>query len=1151
MRLKRVFRRSLPLLTFLVFSLTLVVGPSQAWDLKSWFPFLKKLQIASSSRPSPETKPAVTSSFSRLPLLFVENRGQKDKQVSFYVDGPGYSVFFTPKEIVTVFQVPEKDSETIPPSPSWGEGKGEGESKEIFPKGIRGDPRPTKFKTTVVRQTFTGANPKPVIRGTEKAVAKMNFFLGKDPKGWITQVPTYHEITYKNLYPGIDLVFKGEPGRLKSEYRVAAGANPKDIAVAYEGIENLSPSEGGNLLIKHPAGEIREERPTIYQVRDGKKVEVTGGYQIQEKGGYGFEIGTYDPNSPLVIDPSLIFSTYLGGSDEDSAHTLAISPSGNIVVAGHTGSVNFPTVNPIQANSRDGGDAFVTSLSPDGSSLLFSTYMGGSGRDWANALAIDPSGNIVVAGTTESTDFPTASPLQANKRGSGDAFVVSLSPNGSSLFFSTYLGGNDHDYASALAIAPSGNIVVGGGTSSVDFPTMSPIQVNKGGLYDVFVASLSPDGSSLLFSTYLGGDSWEHIGNLAIDSSGNIVVAGSTVSTDFPTVNPLQPNRVRDYDAFVTKIAPGGSFLLFSTYLGGDGSDHLSALAIAPSGNVVVTGQTASTDFPTVAPIQANRRGNYDAFVASLSPDGSFLLFSTYLGGSGFSSMQSSSGNDGASAVAIDPSGNIVVVGNTYSTDFPTVAPLQADLNGGDAFVTGLSSDGSSLLFSTYLGGNYYDSAYGLAIVPSGNIVVAGTTFSTDFPTMAPLQSDNGGEDAFVAMISGFCPDGSFSDLRGDSCNHDEDGDGVLDDHDNCYLVPNPDQTDTDGDGVGDESRSCGLGPCVGGTQTRSCPNGTWAAWSACSTASQASSERCDNKDNNCDGRIDEDLSEVENCGVGVCAGGKRTRLCTEGQWSAWGRCTTAERSSREVCDGRDNNCNGPVDEGGVCSPNIVAYGSNPAGDQTLRVIDFGEIRQKIPTVRSFILRNTGGANLSIFEVFNPFSAQLTFLDTIPRFLSPGQSVEIRVRFYYEQSCPAEGLSPDLNFLIRSNDPDEREVLLNIRWTCPPLPVAIVTPAELDFGVQTGTTPMERTVTITVSGTLPVLLREFYLAAGAGQEAYQLSPPNIPTPPSSITIHPGGSFTIRVSFTPFFNREYRSTLVLHTNTEEGRIFVPLRGTGQR
>lgn len=689
------------------------------------------------------------AAYTKLPLSFIKNEGQMDREVRYYLKGSEHSIFFSKNEIV--------------------------------------------YKaSSVIRQRFIGANRSIMLRGSKELSGKVNYFVGKDRQNWKTNIPTYEEIVYQGLYPGIDVAFSGTQGQVKSEFRVAAGADYRKILVAYEGIDGLSLSDAGDVVIKSGPQKLKETKPYIYQMIDGKKVEIGGRYVVG-RNQYGFELESYNPNHLLIIDPQIVFSTYLGGSKFDSAQGVAIDPLGHVYVTGFTGSSNFPTASPWQAeiakeedSNRIRRDVFVTKFNPSGSQLVFSTYLGGIKEDYGWGIAVDSSGNVYVAGGTDSIDFPTANPFQEEKGGGAswndpgysrkDAFVAKLNAGGSELIYSTYLGGSGDDEAWAIAIDAMSNAYITGNTSSRnasnDFPTTdSAYQPNYGGGYefpkdfgDAFVAKFNSSGTDLIYSTYLGGNSHDEAHDIAIDASGNAYVTGFTRSSNFPTASPFQATLNGTGDAFVTKLNANGSAPVYSTYLGGSSSDSGDGIAVDASGNVYVTGMTGSFNFPLVSPIQTFNGGSLsassDAFVSKLNPSGSALVYSTYLGGG-----QREVGH----AITVDSSGNVSVTGETTSTNFPTNQPLQAQKGGGgwnttDVFVTKLNASGSEFAYSTYLGGNSNEEGSDIAADAQGNVYVTGHTQSSGFPTVSAFQTSSGDGgwtaegDVFVTKISPVTP---------------------------------------------------------------------------------------------------------------------------------------------------------------------------------------------------------------------------------------------------------------------------------------------------------------------------------------------------------------------------------------------------------
>ncbi len=724
-------------------------------------------------------------SYAKLPLSFEANRGQTDAQAKFISRGNGYTLFLTGNEAVLALRRPSRKASSDPLQPR--------EARLPF----RSSAAVESQAPAVMRVKLVGANPGAKVTGRDELPGKSNYFIGNDPAKWQTNVPNYAKVRYEGVYPGIDLVYYGNQRQLEYDFVVSPGADPKAIELAVSGISDgqsaawmpLRIDAQSDLVVCSDEGEVRFHKPVVYQPgADGKRVPVQGQYALSRKGGVRFEVAHYDRSKPLVIDPVLAYSTYLGGSGSntglgDVGLGIAVDGSGNIYVAGYTGSTDFPTANPLQ--STPGGppganyDAFVAKIKADGSALAYSTYLGGGDIDQANGIGVDSAGNAYVAGYTASTNFPTSNPLQGASGGGGDAFVAKISADGSALLYSTYLGGSLYDSAQGIAVDSAGNAYVAGSTTSPDFPTKTAFQSVHGGVvcndfclqppsytinYDAFLAKIAPDGSSLAYSTFLGGLGDDVAYSVAIDSAGNAYLTGTTSSGGFPLNNAAQATPGGPpFDGFVAKISADGSALLYSTYLGGSGADAPGGIAADGAGHAYVTGYTTSTDFPTQNALQSainpNDPHKTDAFVAKIDTTQSgpaSIVFSTYLGGSG---------SDVASGIAVDGAGNAYIAGQTASVDFPTTAnALQPTLGGYvNAFVTELSADGSQLIYSSYLGGSGGDTASALAVGSGGHplgpvIYLTGLTSSTNFPVTAnAVQSttnsvDNG--NAFIAKLT-------------------------------------------------------------------------------------------------------------------------------------------------------------------------------------------------------------------------------------------------------------------------------------------------------------------------------------------------------------------------------------------------------------
>ena len=517
-------------------------------------------------------------------------------------------------------------------------------------------------------------------------------------------------------------------------------------------------------------GELIEPAPVIYQEQGGRRRKVGGGYVMRGAGRVGFNVAAYNPRLPLIIDPTLIYSTYLGGAGSALGASVAVDSSGNAYVSGYTNSADFPTTTGAFQSANGGGEAnvFVTKLNSSGSALVYSTYLGGSSDDEPNCIAVDSSGDAYVTGETTSADFPTTTgAFQTALTGPQNAFVTKLNGGGSALVYSTLLGGSVIDQGEGIAIDSSGDSYLTGFTDSADFlTTLGAFQNIAGGGRDSFVTKLNAAGSALVYSTYLGGSGYDLANRIAVDSSGDAYVTGETTSADFPTTTgAFQTALTGNEGAFVTKLNAAGSALVYSTYLGGSDSNlplNIEVggfgMAVDSSGDAYVTGVTSAAFPTTTGAFQAALTGSQNAFVTKLNPAGSALVYSTYLGGSDA---------DSSLAIAVDLAGNAYVGGFTTSSDFPTTTGAFQTVSGGgyDSFVTKLNAAGSALVYSTYLGGADDDFGESVAVDSSGSAYLTGFTTSGDFPvTSGAFQATYQGSspvfvggpetgDAFVAKF--------------------------------------------------------------------------------------------------------------------------------------------------------------------------------------------------------------------------------------------------------------------------------------------------------------------------------------------------------------------------------------------------------------
>jgi hypothetical protein len=675
------------------------------------------LALENDSKP----KARLDAAYGRIPLSFEANHGQAASAVRFLSRGRGYSLLLKSSEAVFALTRSEGGG---PPSP---------------PAMLEDQPR--RHDTSIVRMKFLGANPNASLAGVDEQSNKSNYFIGKNPRKWHTRVPNYARVVSRQLYPGIDLLYHGSQRQLEYDLVVAPGARTDAIRIAFEGIERLRLDAAGDLILETRQGELRQARPLVYQEVGGERCLVAADYVLEGGHRLGFRVARHDATQPLVIDPVLSYSSYLGGSGDDFGLGIAVDGEGNAYVTGTTLSKDFPTPGSLQPASGGSYDAFVAKISSAGS-LVYSTYLGGGGLDEGHGIAVDSEGNAYVTGRTTSTNFPTKIALQPNYNGKIDAFVAKLDATGSDLVYSTYLGGVDNDTGIDIAVDSLGNAYV------ARIITASGPQFLRRSL----VQKIDSTGSALLYSKSVGGNPFLAPTNtdvyaIAVDGSGNAYVTGDSTSLNLATAGSFQTTNGGYYDAIVAKINAAGSAFDYFTYLGGSGLEEGFGIAVDSGGNAFVTGLTASTNFPTQKAFQpAHSGGIWDGFVAEINAAGSALVYSTYLGGSGY---------EVSSDIALDGSGNAYVAGYTSSTDFPIKDAFQPRSAGGvDAFVTKFNAEGS-LVYSSYLGTSGDDSARSIAVDGSGSAYITGTTDSTNFPTQNPFQpASGGGRDAFVAKIS-------------------------------------------------------------------------------------------------------------------------------------------------------------------------------------------------------------------------------------------------------------------------------------------------------------------------------------------------------------------------------------------------------------
>jgi uncharacterized repeat protein (TIGR01451 family) len=663
--------------------------------------------------------------YGNLPLSFEANQGQADAAVKFLSRGQDYTLFLTSSEAELALRRP-------------------------------GSADKTQSDNAVVRMQLVGANAAAQVSGLDQLPGKSNYLIGSDRAKWRTNIPTYAHVQYTSVYPGVDLVYYGNQRQLEYDLIVAPGADPNRIALNFAGADQVSVDDRGDLVLQTRGGPVRMSQPVTYQQTAAGRTEVASQYVVNNQNVVRFALGAYDPSRALVIDPAaLVYSSFLGGGQSDSANGIAVDKDGNAYVTGSTDSPDFPMVtayDPTLGN-KCCSDAFVTKLNPSGTAIVYSTYLGGGQIDAGYSIAVNFAGQAYVTGETNSSDFPVTANAYDTSYNPGawsypDAFVTKLNTAGNGLEYSTYLGGTDEDVGRGIAVVGDSAFVTGR-TISTDFPIKNQYQADQPEA-DAFVAKIDTaqvGNASLVWSTYLGGDGLANAIGIAVTRidrfTTQVAVTGLTVSTNFPTKNAFQGNQLFE-DAFVTKFDGTGA-LLYSTYLGGGGpQDGGRGIALDSQGNAYITGMTFSNNFPiTPGAFDTSCGANgqaictaMDAFVTKLNNTGA-LVYSSYLGGG--------NGWQFGQGIAVDAQGNAYVAGSTNATDFP-ITPDAYDMICGtdstcngqqDLFLTIVNPAGSLITYSTYFGGSNFDDPGGgnmVAIDSKGGVYLAGATQSVDFP---------------------------------------------------------------------------------------------------------------------------------------------------------------------------------------------------------------------------------------------------------------------------------------------------------------------------------------------------------------------------------------------------------------------------------
>ncbi len=746
-------------------SLTPVAAPAHAAPATLAAASTPAAGAAGDAAPAPSTA-AFLQAYGRTQLAFEPNMGQTDPSVNFLSHGPGFETFLTNGGAVLELAQPAAQAQP-------------GQA-----------PVPSTAAPDVLTLSFAGGDTAPQMYATDQLPSVSNYFTGDDPSKWIADVPNYAGVIEKNVYPGIDVEFHGDSQKeLEYDFIVSPGADLSRVKVSWQGAQSVQSDGQGNLLITTASGRtLTETAPKLYQTINGVQQAVSGQGVVNADGTVSFQASGYDPTRPLVVDPSIVYSSYLGGSGADYAYAVAVDSSGAAYVTGSTTSTNFPTGSALQGSYAGGTDVFVTKLNAQGSGIVYSTYLGGSNTDVGYGVAVGLSGQVWVVGSTTSvgsatTLFPTTSNAYQKTATYGAAFAACLGAAGDALTYSTLLGNSLGMAATAVAVDAAGAAYLTGYVdvaSGSTFPTTSgAFQTAPGspsGGYDAFVAKLPAGGSgSLDYSSYLGGSSSDRGYGIAVDPSGDAYVTGWTQSTNFPTTSgafrTTMPSGTQA--SFVAKVNPSGSALSYSTYLSGGTADAGYAVAVDQAGAAYVTGATSSA-FPTTSGAFQTSMGTsvgYDAFVAELNPAGSGLKYGSYLGG----------GGETGTGIALDASGQATVVGYTTGSAFPVTANAMQSSSGGgtDAWVAQVNAAGTTLNYASYLGGSGTDEATGVGVDAQGFAYAVGFTNSSNFPTSSgAFQTAGHGTsnyDAFVTKIAQVPAPPAFTGINPDTGSYNND----------------------------------------------------------------------------------------------------------------------------------------------------------------------------------------------------------------------------------------------------------------------------------------------------------------------------------------------------------------------------------------
>jgi hypothetical protein len=1001
-----------------------------------------------------------------LPVTFEANQGQTNSQVKFLTHGKGYTAYLTAGGMVLSL----RPNQPVP-------------AQQI--SNVAASNKSQQLSTTL-QFKLVGAAQNPTVIGEDLQPGRVNYFIGRDPAKWRTKVPTYAKVRYKNVYSGIDLVYYGNQRQLEYDFAVSPGADASRIQFEIKGANQIALDAEGNLALQTGSGELHFQSPVVYQESNGARVPVRGAYVMNDSTHVAFQLAQYDSSKPLVIDPALLYSTYLGGSGDDQPTGIAVDSTGSVYVAGYTDSTDFPlaTLGSLPAGATH---IFVAKLDSSGSNLVYADYIGGNGGDYGYAIVLDSLNDVYVTGSTTSSDFPVVNPYQGTYPGSYNAFLTKISADGSSLLYSTYLGGNSSDSPSSIAIDSSGSVLVAGSTASTNFPVVNAYQAtvspNQGGLYGYygFLTKFSSNGSSLVYSTYFGGNSnvllncgypcwpspYSAITGIALDSNGNVYAAGNTNTYNFPATSGayLSTNSTQQDSVvgFVSKFGSAGN-LDYSTYFyeSSGALMNINAVAVDSSGSAYVTGITLSDGtFPvtstSICDPSVYGAGCNFAFVTKFDTAGSTLVYSTFLG---------PNNGAGPQAIALDTNNDAYVLASSSSSSFSLVNSLEPYTSGSDLLLVEIDPLATTQMFATDLGGSADEFPDGIAIDSKSNLYIAGSTDSSNFPiTLGAFQNVlAGGTDAIVLKIG---PDSAPS------------------------VAVSPTSLQYSIQTVGSTSPA----------QTVLLQNMGSSPLSISSITSNG------------------DFAETNDCGSSVPAAAS---------------CTFSVTFTPTAPGSRSGSI--AIQDDAAGSPhliNLAGDGSGPGASLAPTSLTFpGQLVGTSSAAKAATLTNSGNLalNISGIQVTGDFAQN----NNCPAQLPSGSSCTLNITFSPTVSGPRNG-----TLTISDNAYGSTQSVILIGTGSSPAPIATVSPISLVFSSQqVGTSSARQTANLTNSGN-----------AMLNVDSIQVIGNYVQTNNCPPALAANSSCTVNVTFTPTASGTQNGTLTISDNAQGSPQTVTLTGTG--